>query len=189
MRCIKNWLFNVIKKIKRWYDGRLIDEQIKSFAQVGKNLRMATPGIIKGAENIFIGDNVILTEHMQFLSSKAKIYIGNDVMVGSYTAIITGNHRTDLVGVHMIDVDEETQKLAGNDQDVIIEDDVWIGTHVTILKGVRVGTGAIIAASSVVTKDIPPYSIYLSKDKIIPRFNEEDLNKHKELVKERYEKS
>ena len=42
---------------------------------------------------------------------------------------------------------------------VIIEDDVWIGTRVTILKGVTVGKGAIIGACSVVTKDVPPHSI------------------------------
>ncbi len=189
MKCIKNWLFRFLKKIKHWFDGRLIDEQIRSFAEVGTNLQMYTPGIIKGAGNVHIGDNCIITEHIQFLSTKAQIYIGNDVMIGSYTSIITGNHRTDLVGVHMIDVDEETQKLEENDKDVIIEDDVWIGTHATILKGVRVGTGAVIAAYAVVTKDIPPYSIYLSKDKIIPRFCEEDLQKHKELVEERYGKA
>lgn len=45
------------------------------------------------------------------------------------------------------------------DQDVIIENDVWCGANVTILKGVTIGRGSIIAAGSVVTKDVPPYSI------------------------------
>lgn len=45
------------------------------------------------------------------------------------------------------------------DQDVIIEEDVWCGANVTILKGVTVGRGSIIAAGAVVTKSIPPYSI------------------------------
>ena len=44
-------------------------------------------------------------------------------------------------------------------QKVIIGDDVWIGTRVIILPGVRVGTGSIIGAGAVVTKDVPDYAI------------------------------
>lgn len=47
----------------------------------------------------------------------------------------------------------------GLDRPVIIEPDVWVGIDVTILMGVRVGRGSTIGAGSVVTKDVPPYSI------------------------------
>lgn len=43
--------------------------------------------------------------------------------------------------------------------DIIVEDDVWIGCRSTILSGVRIGQGAVVAAGSVVTKDVPPYAI------------------------------
>ena len=43
---------------------------------------------------------------------------------------------------------------------VVIEDDVWISFNVTILKGVRIGAGSVIAANSLVTKDVPPGSLY-----------------------------
>jgi maltose O-acetyltransferase len=42
---------------------------------------------------------------------------------------------------------------------IVIEDDVWIGARVTILGGVNIGTGAVIGAGSVVTKNVPPYAI------------------------------
>lgn len=45
------------------------------------------------------------------------------------------------------------------DQDIVIEEDVWCGANVVILKGVTIGRGSIIAAGSVVTKDIPRYCI------------------------------
>ena len=45
------------------------------------------------------------------------------------------------------------------DKDIIIEQDVWIGANVTILKGVRIGRGAVVAAGSVVVRHIPPYAI------------------------------
>ena len=43
--------------------------------------------------------------------------------------------------------------------DIVVEDDVWIGCNCTILSGVRIGRGAVIAAGAVVTKDVAPYSI------------------------------
>jgi len=49
---------------------------------------------------------------------------------------------------------------------IIIEDDVWISFGVTILKGVRIGTGSIIAANSLVAKDVPPHVVY--RNEIVP---------------------
>ena len=51
------------------------------------------------------------------------------------------------------------EKMDGDDQDVIIEDDVWVGMGVIILKGVRVGKGSVIGAGTLLTKDILPYSV------------------------------
>ena len=74
--------------------------------------------------------------------------------------VIRGAHRYDLVGKTMIEVTED-ERLPENDQDVIIEDDVWIGQNAIILKGVRVGEGSIIGAGSLVTKDVPLYTIHV----------------------------
>jgi acetyltransferase-like isoleucine patch superfamily enzyme len=56
----------------------------------------------------------------------------------------------------MYDVKE---KAPGDDQDVVIEDDVWVGAGAIILKGVCVGRGAIVAAGAVVNRDVPPYTV------------------------------
>lgn len=79
--------------------------------------------------------------------------IGKYVMMGEDCIILTRNHahsRTDIPMMHQ-GFEEE--------RPVWIEDDVWIGDRVTILPGVHVGQGAIIAAGSVVTKDVEPYCI------------------------------
>ena len=179
---IKTLFFILIKKIAIWYRNRLIDEQYRSFATVGEGFSMQTPGIIKGAENIFLGNKVTFMEYVQLLSTKAKIRIGNGVTIASFCSIITGNHRTNLVGKYMCDVDEKTEKLPDNDEDVIIEDDVWIGTHSIILKGVTIGKGSVIAAGAVVTKNVPPYTIFISPNKILPRFSEEELIRHQGML-------
>ncbi len=73
------------------------------------------------------------------------------------------------------------EKRPEDDQDVIIDDDVWVGSGAIILKGVRVGRGSIIAAGAVVNKDVPPYSIVggVPARKIGTRFgNVETILKH-----------
>ena len=79
-------------------------------------------------------------------------------MMGPRVTIITGDHRIDIKGKCMAEVSDE-EKLPENDKDVVIEDDVWVGANVTILKGVRISTGSVIAAGAVVVKDVPSYSI------------------------------
>jgi acetyltransferase-like isoleucine patch superfamily enzyme len=107
-------------------------------------------------ENIELGDCVSIGGGATFLASESKIVIGNKVMFGPKVTIIGGNHNIGVNGKFMYDV---LEKRPEDDQDVIIEDDVWIGTNVTILKGVTVGRGSVVGAGAVVTKNVPPYSI------------------------------
>lgn len=78
-------------------------------------------------------------------------------------------------------------KLPENDQDVIIEDGVWIGCNVTILKGVTIGRGAVVGAGSLVTKDVPPYAIAVGNPaKVIKsRFTADQIEEHETILKKR----
>lgn len=82
-----------------------------------------------------------------------NVVIGNYVMFGPDVAILGGDHNYDLSGVPMI--------FSGrpNIPKTVIEDDAWIGYRAIIMAGLKIGRGSIIAAGSVVTKDVPPYSI------------------------------
>lgn len=79
--------------------------------------------------------------------------IGDHVMMGPDVVVITRNHAFDRTDIPMMFQGFEEEKP------VVIGNDVWIGERVIILPGVRVGDGAILAAGSVVTKDVEPYSI------------------------------
>lgn len=68
--------------------------------------------------------------------------------------MISGNHRIDIPGKYMSEATDAMKRME-DDQDIVIEDDVWIGCNAIILKGVTIGTGAVIAAGAVVTKDVP----------------------------------
>ena len=80
------------------------------------------------------------------------------MIFGPRPTIITGDHRVDVIDKFIMDV-SDNEKLPNNDLPVVIEDDVWCGANVTILKGVTISHGSIVAAGAVVTKSFPPYSI------------------------------
>lgn len=133
--------------------------------------------------NTSIGNHSSIGPNSCLLSTRANIIIGNYVMFGPHVFIITGNHRTDIPGRLMVSI-KDKDKLPENDQDVVIEDDVWIGANAIILKGVTIGIGSIISAGSVVTHDVEPYSIMGgSPAKLIKkRFTDEELKYHKEKL-------
>lgn len=114
------------------------------------------------------GKNVNIEKHAVFSSKvslgngsgigvNARIHgtcvIGDNVMMGDNCTIITRDHRHDRTDIPMV------QQGFEEEQPVIIGNDVWIGERVTILPGVHIGDGCILAAGAVVTRSIPPYSI------------------------------
>lgn len=137
---------------------------------------------IAGNNHITIGEHVYIGPDSLIYSTVAYLYIGCYVNIGPKVTSITGDHRTDVVGKYMSEVHE---KLPENDKDVIFEDDVWIGSGAIILKGVRIGTGSVIAAGAVVTKDVKPYTIYINEQKNYQRFSEEQIKQHKRMLAER----
>lgn len=92
------------------------------------------------------------------MCTRAPIHIGSHVMFGPGVTIVTGDHRFDIVGKYMDEI-TDADKRPEDDIAVNIEDDVWIGANATILKGVTLSKGCIVAAGSLVNKSVPPYTI------------------------------
>jgi acetyltransferase-like isoleucine patch superfamily enzyme len=140
-------------------------------------------------ENVEVGSDVYIGPRATFMAAKSSIKIGNKVLFGPNVTIIAGDHRTDVIGKFMYDVHE---KLPENDRDVVIEDDVWIGANATILKGVRIGRGSVIGAASVVTRDVPPYTVYVGspgRSASKSRFSEKEILLHESLLNETHDVS
>jgi len=111
---------------------------------------------------IKFGDNCSLGEYSRIVSGKS-IQIGNRVMIAHNVNILDNNsHPKDAKLRHedfMITYSEGMKEYDLSAKEVVIEDDVWIGFNSTILKGVRIGRGAIIGAGSVVAKDVEPWTV------------------------------
>jgi len=123
---------------------------------------------IQIGENVFIGQSTVINtrydgvveiqDHANIsgncrIGAIEKVVIGKYAIIAGHCYIGGGNHGTKDMEIPI--ALQDVVKKGG----VIIEDDVWIGANVTILDGVKIGKGSVIGAGSVVTKDIPPYSI------------------------------
>ena len=136
---------------------------------------------IKGIENMSFGNYVRIHKYATIFSSDAKLIIGNKVALGPKVTIMTGNHATDTIGTYMWDVHD---KKDGLDKDVIIEDEIWVGSNVTILSGAHISRGCVIAAGAIVNKYIPPYSIVggIPAKVLKYRFTPEQIIEHEKAL-------
>ena len=117
------------------------------FKSVGNNTNFLMGIEFRKPSNISIGNNSVINKKVLLDGRGGKLIIGNNVDIAQETNIWTLEH-----DVHN---DYHLDKGAS----VIIEDYVWISSRVTILPGVTIGKGAVVASNSVVTKDIKPFSI------------------------------
>ncbi len=142
-----------------------------------------SPDDLFSYETISIGSDVYIGPGARFCSTESSIDIGSKVMFGPGVTIMGGDHNTGEVGRYMYDVKEKRRK---DDLPVVIESDCWIAANVTILKGVSIGRGSIVAAGAVVTKSMPPYSVIggVPARVIRPRFEPHDLERHKKILGE-----
>ncbi len=132
---------------------------------ISLNLKMGSH--VRIYENVFVANNVEIGKY-SYVSSFTKIYentiIGAFCSIGPNCMIGPGNHDYKKLSTHPILYDKKwnnslSKTININNKKTIIENDVWIGCNAVILNGVRIGTGAVIGAGTIVTKDVPPYAI------------------------------
>lgn len=104
---------------------------------------------------IVIGNNCNFGDH-NHLTSIDSIIIGDNVLTGRWVTITDNNHGE--TNKESLCLSPLSRPLTSKGP-VIIEDNVWIGDKATILSGVHIGRGAVVAANSVVTKDVPPLCV------------------------------
>jgi len=124
--------------------------------EIGARSLVAAGAILAG--NVRIGSDssvqnyTLIVGYGTIEDPAGAVRIGNGVRIASHCRIIGGNHRFD-------DPDRPIREQGIEPKPITIEDDVWIGSGVSIVAGVTVGHGCVIGAGSVVTRDIPPMSV------------------------------
>jgi acetyltransferase-like isoleucine patch superfamily enzyme len=126
--------------------------RIGNNVSIHRNTIIECTGVIRNLGiGLEIGDNVGIAQNC-FIQVRGKVTIGNDVIFGPGVYLFSENHNFDDPDLPVL-VQGETRK------GVVIEDGVWIGSRAVILDGVRICKNSIVAAGSIVNKDVPAYSI------------------------------
>ncbi len=105
---------------------------------------------------ILVGNNCTLSR-LCFLQSSSRIVIENGAQIAAFVHIIDANH--DISERYDLNVREIDKIKDYKTSPVIVGRNAWVGSSSVILAGVTIGEGAVVGAGSVVTRDIPPYSI------------------------------
>ncbi len=116
-------------------------------AVIGENSTIQTQCRLSGSRNIIIGNNFFLGRGSKIYALGGTVRIGHDVIIAENFKLITRNHR-------FSDRELLIRKQGYIEKDVVIKDNVWIGFNVIVLPGVTINSGAIIAAGSVVIRDV-----------------------------------
>jgi maltose O-acetyltransferase len=143
----------------------------KKLGIIGKNIDVSLCSSFGNHENIIWHDNIYIGPQA-YIWAVGGLEIYENVILGPRVTIHTSNHRYE--DATMLPYDGYTYK-----KKVTIEKNVWIGDSALIVPGVTIGEGSIVAMGSVVTKDIPKYSIVGGNPaKVIKK---RDIEKYKEL--------
>lgn len=184
MKELVNGLFSAARQLSRRLILRVTKRNCLKFKKglhIGGNVRIWAPEKVRIGRNVYIGRDV----HIE-----CDIIIGNHCLVANQAAFIGKyDHDYKEIGVPIrfsrwIGEKEYRKQILKENREIIIEDDVWVGFRSVILSGVTVGKGAIVAAGSLVTKDVQAYSIVagIPAKKVGVRFESDEILKHEKIV-------
>ncbi len=108
--------------------------------------------LLPSGGNIDIGSKSSLNQYV-VINGMGGVSIGNNVMIAAFCSIFAASHSIDRTDIPM------QQQGMVSKGGVVIEDDVWLGTHSVVLDGVHIGCGSVVAAGAVVNCDVAPFSV------------------------------
>ncbi len=127
------------------------------FGAFGKNSIMDYPVMIDSIKSVFVESDVTVRDNFRIINTpNEKVVIRQYSVISSGVTIITNSHRSTVGIPHFLLGPSHFNDKTG---DVKIEEDVWVGADATILAGVKLGRGCVVAAGAVVTKSVPPYTL------------------------------
>jgi acetyltransferase-like isoleucine patch superfamily enzyme len=155
---------------------------------LGKNSTFGRGTVFYAPNRMTIGNNVYIGKYCSF---ETDIEIDDDVLFGNNVGLIGRyDHDYSYIGKSIKDspwIGDNDYDFKGKNLKVIVEKDVWIGYGAIIVSGVRIGRGAVVAAGSVILKDVKPYTIVAGNPaKVISmRFTSEQVEEHERILYKR----
>lgn len=149
----------------------------KSLGHCGIDCNILPPILLGKPQNVFIEDYTLIQPNCQFIIVTGKFILKKWSSLSCGCTVITGNHKP-TVGINQ----RLIARLHINDreQDIIVEEDCWIGANVTLLSGALIRRGAVVGTGALINKEIPPYAVVVGiPARIIGvKFSKEQILQH-----------
>lgn len=146
--------FNLFRRFKIKYINRPLYKSCLGYCGKNVDLRLdRNPGSLS---RVYMYDNTNIYHGFRFISVTGKFIMMKNSGAAAGLTVITGNHQREL-GVFLKGISGKHESDV--EKDIIVEDDVWLGSNVTLLSGAHIGRAAIVGAGSVIRTKVPPYSI------------------------------
>ncbi len=178
-------ILEIIKSMRM----RHIRRRYRRFLRAGINFTCGRGTIFYAKTRIIMGDCVYFG---RYCNIECDAVIGSDVLIANNVAFLGRlDHDYMKIGIpvrHSPSIRDELYSPPAGKSEIHVGDDVWIGYGAIILSGVAIGDGSIIAAGSIVTHDVAPFSIVagVPARKIAERFSTNQIDEHKRLCREKY---
>ncbi len=159
-------VMDIIKGLKHLlvHVYNVMQQQKPYYPNVHKTAHLASDAQVVSPQYLYMEEETSIPRGATIMNGPGGRFIMKKWSFSSIDLlVICGNHMP-VVGMPLIKVTDEIKKQLDTkheySKDVIVDEDVWIGARVTLLPGVQIGRGAIIATGAVVSHSVPPYSIY-----------------------------
>lgn len=120
------------------------------------NAFIRVPIVCSNSQNVFFYEGSRLSPNAIILNYSGRFILKQNSAVSYGLTVITGNH-TPTVGIPV--TISNPLHINDKENDIIVEEDVWIGVNVTLISGAHIGRGSIIGACALVNKEVPPYAV------------------------------
>lgn len=177
--------YSIVELARTWRNQLSLLTAIRKNVSVGTNLHIGPGSVLEAPRQLTVGDDVYIGKHCTI---ECDGEIGNGVLIANLVGLIGRyDHDYSAIGVPVRQspwIGDQDYQGPGKTLKTVIEDDVWIGYGATVLSGVKIGRGAIVAAGSIVTRDVPPYGIAVGNPAKVKkyRFTQEQIAEHEKLL-------
>lgn len=175
---------NIITKI--WHRGLTEITQLK-YKHRHRTARVDHNVCVFNSDNLYMAESTNLDAGAVIMNTRAKFIMKkwSGAAIGLF--VVTGNHLS-VIGKSLKQVtDKDKEELDVNhemDKDIVVNEDVWIGSHVTLLSGAQIGRGGIVGSGCVLRGITPPYAVLVGNPaKVVGfRFTPEEIIEHEKAL-------
>lgn len=175
LKALRLYCLTLKQIYKRYFPRR------KDLGSCGKNTFLEYPINIDTPKNLHIEENVKIRSIFRVVNSPTEsVYIKKYTVVGPDCTVITNNHKSTVTVPQFLLGSSHVNDVS---TDITIEEDVWMGARVILLPGAHLGRGCIVGAGSIISCEVPPYSVVVGRGRIIAcKFDKTGIKRHEETL-------